>query len=306
MKTVKAYAPASSANVGPGFDVMGIAISGIGDMVEAWKTSGKKVRITEILGNAKIPKDPRENTAGVAAAEVLRRLDAEGGMEMRIFKGIPLASGMGGSAASAVAGAYAANLLYGGRLTKKELIEPCVMGEAKASGFHCDNVAPSLLGGITIVRSNDPIDVVSMGGMDMTMVVACPEFEMPTKKARSVLPENVPMKLFVRNMAMACSAVAAISRGDVRLLGRCMDDAIVEPVRGRLIPGYFDVKRAAMESGACGCAISGAGPSVLAVTDEQADAKKIGESMKEAFRKNGLGSTIHVSLIDGEGARAVQ
>ncbi len=305
MNYVKAFAPATSANVGPGFDVMGIALSGIGDVVEAKRIDERKVIITEIIGNSRIPTDPDENTAGIAASEVLKLVGATGGIEMRIRKGIPLASGMGGSAASAVAGGYAANVLYGEMLSKKELIYPCLLGEAKVSGFHCDNVAPSMLGGVTLIRSSSPVDVIKMGSVDMTMVIACPNFEMPTKQARSVLPENIPMKHFVRNMAMACSAVAAISKGDVRMLGKCMEDVVVEPVRGRLIPGYFDVKRSAMESGACGCAISGAGPSVLAITDDGEKAKPIGDSMKKAFERNGLKCTIHVSCIDNEGARLV-
>jgi homoserine kinase len=305
MNSVRVFSPATSANLGPGFDVMGLALKGIGDTIEARRIDEKKVRITEITGNDSIPKKASENTAGIAAMEVLKVVGAGGGVELRIRKGIPLASGLGGSAASAAAGGFAANMLYGEKLKKRDLILPCAMGEAKVSGFHCDNVAPSILGGITLVRPGNPPGVTELGSIDVTLIIAHPDFLMLTKQARQVLPKTVSMECFVRNMSMACSIVAAISKNDVRLLGSSMEDSIVEPVRGPLIPGYFDVKRAAMDSGACGCTISGSGPSVLAITDDKKSAERIGASMKKAFGKHNLQSTIHISGIDKEGTRAI-
>jgi homoserine kinase len=203
MNSVRVFAPASVVNLGPGFDVLGLALQGVGDTVKARKTEEAGVRITEINGNDEIPLEADKNTVGIAAMEVLKKIGAAGGIEFSVQKGIPLGSGMGGSGSSAVAGGYAANVLYGNKLSREELLLPCTMGEAAVSGFHCDNVGASLYGGIIMLRSTKPPEVISLGNMNFMVVVAHPDYVLLTKKARGILPKQVPLESFVHNMARA-------------------------------------------------------------------------------------------------------
>ncbi len=305
--SIKAFASATIGNIGPGFDVLGLAITGIGDYVEA-KKADSGVKITEITGiNKSLPLDADKNTAGIAAREVLKLLNINEGVELKIHKNLPSGSGLGSSAASAAAAAFAVNELFKGGLTKNDLILPATIAEEFVSGgFFADNTAPALLGGATLTRSCQPLDVIGLGAIDdLIVVVASPEFQLLTKTAREVLPKSVPMKDFISNMANACLIVAAFTNNDVRLLGRCVDDRIVEPARAPLIPGFYDVKKAALNAGAFGCSISGAGPSIFAVTDNLSAGKEIGKAMQEAFKRNNLNSNVYVSKVNKEGAKVV-
>jgi len=306
MEKIQVFASATVANVGPGFDVLGFALKNIGDVVEARKISKRGVKIIKILGDdSQLPMQVEENTVGIAALEVLKKLNPKEGVELKLEKRMPLSSGLGGSAASAVAGAYAVNLLFGNKLKKEELIEPCLKAEIKVSGCHADNIAPSLFGGFVLIRSYDPLHIVPLGSLDMHVIIAHPDYTITTKFARSVIPKKISLKKVVSNLGNLSTIIAAVFKNDVKLLGKGINDEIIEPARARLIPGFYEAKKAALSSGAYGCSISGAGPSVFAITDKKRKNKIIGKAMQEAFLKHGLESKIYVSKVNEEGVKQI-
>jgi len=307
MKMAKAFAPASIGNIGPGFDVLGMAITGLGDTVTAEKIRGTDVTIREIKGgDGTIPIEADRNTAGIAAREVLKLLKAKQGVELTILKNIP-GTGLGSSAASAVASAVAVNALFGNKLDREELIPACAEAERSISGgSFIDNVSASLFGGI-IVSHAALRQAFSIGSLpDLVVVVVTPYHSVLTKISRAVLPDKVPLSLVVSNMASVAMMVAAVARKDARGFGLAIQDAIVEPARAHLIPGFPDVKAAALKAGALGASISGAGASVFAVTDRKSHAKKIGLAMQKIFQQHGISSVVNVSRIDKHGARVLR
>ena len=309
---VKVFAPASIANLGPGFDALGVALEGLGDTIEARRLEGAErgVVIRDITGDAAgLPLDASTNCAGRAAEAVLKQLKGRaaketGGLELRIHKGLPPGSGLGSSAASAVGGAVAAHLLCGSPLGSNSLLEAALEGEMLASGArHADNLAPSLLGGFTIVKSHQPLEVVRLDAPSaIRFVVVLPAMEIRTRDARAVLPEMIPLKDAVSNWAHVGALVAAIARGDVPDIGRAMIDHVIEPIRAKLIPGFIDVKRAAFEAGAHGCSISGSGPAMFAVATPET-AERVALAMHAAFPRHGLGSRHFICAADNRGAR---
>ena len=306
---VKVFAPASIANLGPGFDSLGVALEGLGDTIEARRSETPGVRIIEMTGEKEhIPTDPAMNCAGRAAETVLKQLKGkaakEAGMDMKLHKGLPQGSGLGSSAASAVGGAVAAHLLFGSALGSNMLLEAALEGEVLASGGrHADNLAASLLGGFTIVRSHEPLDVIRLElPSAMRFVVVLPGMEIETRFARSVLPEMIPLKDAASNWANTAALVAAVAQGKLGDFGRAVVDRVVEPVRSRLIPGFAEVKRAALEAGAHGCSISGAGPALFAIVAPDA-AEKVALAMQAAFQRHGLPSRHFVCPPDNRGAR---
>lgn len=308
---VRVFAPGSIGNLGPGFDVLGVAVEGIGDVVEARVVATPGVRIARITGRdaENIPKEAEKNSAAIAAARVIETVRGPGsdfGLELAVEKRLPSGAGLGSSAASAVAGAYAANVCLGEPLKREELLLPSTRGEAAVSGgFFADNTAPSLFGGATLTRSSEPLDVIPLGTIPgLLFVIVTPNLQILTREARAVLPKMIPMESFVANMANACLIAAAFARGDAELLARCVDDAVVEPARAPLIPGFYAVKRAAQQAGALGCSISGAGSSVFAVALSRPEAERIGKAMQEAFRREGrLDSEMRISAICEKGAQ---
>jgi homoserine kinase len=307
MKKVLAFAPASIGNVGPGFDVLGMAITQLGDTVEAMKTKGRDVVITEITGSdGTIPTDPTRNTAGIAAQEVLKLLKAKQGVEIKLHKNIP-GTGLGSSAASAVAAGMAVNALFGNRLKKEELIIPCAEAERSVSGgYFIDNVAASLLGGV-IVSHPAQRQAFSIGTIpDLVIVVVTPEHKVLTKIARAVLPDKVQLDLVIANMACVATMVGAVARKDAKLFAQSVMDLIIEPARAHLIPGFADVKSAALKAGALGASISGAGSSVFALTDRKTYARSIGHAMQRIFMQHGIYSQVTIARMDPHGARLVR
>lgn len=304
---VSAFAPASVANLGLGFDVLGLALSGLGDTVTARLVPGDAVRMGRITGDAgALPVEAADNTAGIAAISTLRKAGLRVGVELDLDKGLPLGSGLGSSAASAAAAAFAVNLLVGSPLRKADLIGPCVDAEEAVSGRHADNVAPALLGGLVLVRSVDPLDVVRLpvpGGL--TLAVVTPTFELATRKARAVLPREIPLSSHVRNTANLAALVSAFYSDDLALLARCLPDAIVTPARAGLIPGCLDVIEAALEAGALASSISGSGPSMFAFCRSPHSARDVGAAMVAAFGRAGLAATAVVSAADCPGVRRV-
>jgi homoserine kinase len=310
---VTVFAPATVANLGPGFDTLGVAVDGLGDTVKARRRPAGEsgVTISKMTGDTDgIPLEPAKNCAGRAAEAVLRQLKGkagrQAGIDLEIHKGLPQGSGLGSSAASSVAGAVAAHLMFGSSLGSNALLEAALEGEALASGGrHADNLAPALHGGFTIVRDQARLEVIRLE-MPSTVrfVLILPRMEIETRYARSLLPEAIPLKDAVGNWANVAALVAAVARGNVGEMGRAMIDRVVEPVRGRLIPGFEDVKRAAVEAGASGCSISGAGPTLFALTTGDA-AEPVAEAMQRTFRSHGLECRRFICAPDNRGARQI-
>lgn len=318
---IKVFAPATVANVGPGFDILGFAVNQPGDTVEVRKSKIAGVRISDIRYTqkrdiGKLPTSSEKNTAGVAAKNVLKILQKRGvadkqtGVDIKLHKNMPLGSGLGSSGASAVAAAWAVNVLFGKPLRKDDsgLILSCIRAEATLSGFHADNVAPGMLGGFVLIRSYKPLDIIPLDApKNIVCVVVSPSYKVSTRKARAALPTHVPFKdIVVPHYANVAGVIAGILKNDLALLGRAIDDKIVEPARAHLIPGFLEVKQSALKEGALGCSISGAGPSVFAITDDEEKGQAIGRAMSKKFEKHGLTrSKVYVSHINREGARQI-
>lgn len=301
-----AFAPASSSNLAVGFDVLGHPLARHGDRVTAVRAARPGVTMGEVTGVAgPLPTDPAQNTAGLAVMRMLADHAPELGVTLSIDKGIPLGSGIGGSAASAVAAVVAANALLPAPLSTAELFPYALQGEGVASGaIHGDNVAPSLFGGLVLVRSLDPPDVVPLAAPpELRSVLVLPELSVNTRDARAVLPPEFPLKDVTHQCANLAGVLAGCFRGDLALIGRSLRDVLVEPHRARLIPGFHAVQAAAMEAGALGCSISGAGPSMFAwcVGDETAAA--VQAAMEAAFAQASIRAAGWVSPVDGPGAR---
>ena len=302
---ITAFAPASVANLGPGLDVLGLALATPGDRVTARRAEGTGVTIAKVTGDGGVLSlDPAKNTAGIAAAATLAKAGIETGVSLTLDKGMPIGSGLGSSAASAAAAAYAVNLLIGSPLRKIELVGPCLTAEAAVSGRHADNVAAALLGGLILVRSIDPLDLVRLPVPDgLVVAVVTPMMELSTRAARAALPKDVPLEALVRNTAHVAAFVSACYSGDLGLLGRSLTDAVATPARTPLIPGCADVIEAALDAGALGSSISGAGPSIFALCRSPRSAAEVAAAMVEAFGKNGLAAHAITSPADCPGAR---
>ena len=310
-KSVIVSVPGGIGNLGPGLDVLGCALTGARDEVIAEWSQTAGITIID-AGHPQLPTDPAKNTASIAAASVMRAAITRGmrmshpGIAITIKKGLPLSGGQGGSAASAVAGAVAANALIwpvGSGLTQNELLTCALEGEETVAGRHLDNIAPSLLGGIVLVRSLDPIEVVKIPApAGLRIVLATPAQQLTTTRARSVLPIEVPRSIVVHQLAQVAAIISACHSGDLALLGRSMDDRIAEPARTPLLPGFADAKISAIDAGALGVSISGAGPTAFALCDSEATASKIAQAMQSAYARAGLDCTVRICEIDTQGA----
>jgi homoserine kinase len=306
--SVTVFAPATIANLGPGFDVLGVAIDGLGDWVTVTPRTDNEVVIESVEGDGgRLSREATKNTAGIAALEALRLMNATKGVNLRLKKGLPLGSGLGSSGASAAAAAWAVNMLYGQPLGKEELLQAGLVAEASVSGWHADNVGPSLFGGFILIRAYEPLDILELPTPYNVVFALCtPEIELPTRAARAAVPEMVPIKQHIANNGNLAAMMAALFGGSVPLLGRAMQDVIIEPARAHLIPAFYEVKQAAMAAGALACSISGAGPTLFALSEDPARAALIAQAMQHAFREHAnLNSTTHVARIDPEGARVV-
>jgi homoserine kinase len=306
MSAVRAFAPGTVANLGPGLDILGLALEGAGDTVRAEHDAGGTLTIRS-SGHPEISTDPKANTAGIAAAEVRRRAGAEAvGIVLEVRKGLPLSGGQGGSAASAVAAAVATNALLGSPLSRGELLETCLAAEEAVAGRHGDNVAAALFGGLVLVRSLDPPDVVPLTfPEELLLVLAEPEQRLPTAEARARLPASLPRQVALAQAAHVGALVAALARSDFDLLRRAVEDRIAEPVRAPLLPGFSEAKRAALDAGACGCSISGSGPAAFAFAAGEDVARRIADAMVSGYRSRGVAARARVRRIDGRGARLV-
>lgn len=306
--SVKVYAPATIANLGSGFDVLGIAIDRPGDFVTAQRTREPRLRFSVRTKQLDIPFNAVENVAAHVASLMLEELKPPFGVDMVLHKNMPIGSGLGSSAASSVASVFAVNALLPRPLKKQELLRFAVEGERKASGSpHADNVAPSLLGGAVLVRSYTPLDVVRVPIKNILVwVVAHPHVVVRTEEARNILPKAVALQTAIHQWGNIAGLTVGLASGNAELVGKCVEDAIAEPVRGNLIPGFHDVKHAALKAGAYGCSISGSGPSMFAVASSPRSARTIASAMVRTFsRKAGVKCDVYISKVNMEGAREV-
>ncbi len=308
IREVTVFAPATVANVAVGFDILGFAVEGLGDTVTLTRVDTPGVRVIAIEPSLGIPIEPASNTATAGLLQLISDHGIQSGFEISIQKGIPLSSGMGGSAASAVAGLVALNTFLELPLSSMELLHYCVVGESVASGArHADNVAPGLLGGFQLVRSIDPIDVIPIPvPKNLYCALVHPGLKIETKTARGILQRTVSLKDYVLSTAELAALISACHRSDMALIGRSLKDHVIEPQRAAMITGFYGVKEAAMSAGALGCSISGAGPTVFAWTDGEAAAQKASAAMSEAFTKAGVRSQGMVSKVGVPGAKVVR
>ncbi|MBI3931960.1 MAG: homoserine kinase [Acidobacteria bacterium] len=304
MDAVRVYAPGTASNLGPGFDCLGVAFTGKGDLVTAQRVASPGVRVLAV-SDPLIPTDPARNTAAIAAAAALRRSGSPVGLELTVEKGLPLSGGMGGSAASAVAGAVAAAAVLEARLSMSDLLECALEAEAVVAGRHADNVAPSLLGGAVIVAGLDPPRVTPVRVHPaVALVLVTPDYRVETARARAVLPEAVARGEAVSQAAALARLVLGLERGDGDLIRESMVDRIAEPARRPLYPGYDEARAAAFEAGAFGVAVSGAGPTLIALA-HWGIAASVGQAMVEGYRRIGLAAVAHPAEVDTAGARVL-
>lgn len=303
-RRVRAFAPGSVGNIGPGLDIMGLALTGQGDTVEA--TWGKVATIVVVdSGHPDLPTDPEHNTAALAAREVLRHLKVnDAAIELRLIKGLPLSGGQGGSAASAVAGAVAANALLGAGLDRMTLLECALVAEAAVAGTHLDNILPSLVGGIVLVRDEAKRDFIQLPvPAALRVVLVQPRQQLRTREARSVLPEMVTRADALYQAAQVAAMTTAFATGDLSLLRGSVNDLIAEPARAALLPGFIAAKAAALAAGALGCSISGSGPTAFALADDDAHAAAIGAAMQTAYASAGVEAITRCERVSVQGAR---
>jgi homoserine kinase len=309
MESVTAFAPATVSNVACGFDVLGFALDSPGDEVTA-RFAGTGVSIDEIVGDGgRLPRDAARNTAGVAAQALLTRLGERRGVALTIRKGLPLSSGLGGSAASAVAAAVAVDGLLRAATPPDVLMACAFEGERVGAGSaHGDNIGPAVYGGFVLVRSANPPDVIRLPVPNgLTAVVVHPDLEIETAKARALLGDMVPLHDAIQQWANLGAFVDALHRGDFALIARSLQDTIAEPRRAPLVPGLAAIKKAAADAGALGSSLSGSGPSLFALCQDAAIARRVAAAMTDAVNRAIGGETqTYVSAISPRGARLLQ
>jgi homoserine kinase len=298
-----ALAPGGVGNIGPGLDVLGMAITGPGDRVIVQRAAQRGVTIAD-AGHPDIPREAQRNAAGIAALAVLELAGAtDTGITLTLEKRLPLSGGQGGSAASAVAGAVAVNRLLGRPLDANALFACAFKAESQLSGHHGDNLASALFGGVIIVRSLDPVDIIQLPAPPaLRVVLAYPAQRLNTADARRVLPSFIERNAALAQMANVAAMVAAFSSGDIALLGRALDDQIAEPARAVLLPGFVEAKAAALSAGALAGSISGAGPTSFYITDSDATAGKIARAVKASYLGMGIACDTRVARVAARGA----
>ncbi|SFR79002.1 homoserine kinase [Maribacter stanieri] len=301
---IKVFCPATVANVSCGFDVLGVALDSVGDEMVIRKVPQKGIKITKLTGQD-LPKETLNNVAGVAGNAFLLASDYDGGFEIEIDKKIKPGSGIGSSAASSAGAVWAMNHLLGNPFSKTELVKFAMEGERLASDVaHADNVAPALFGGFTLVRSYSPLDIISIPApTELYVTIIHPQIEIKTSDSRKILKTTISMETGIKQWGNVGGLVAGLFKEDYALIGRSLEDHIVEPIRSILIPGFDEVKKVSIEAGALGSGISGSGPSIFAFSKGKESALKVGNAMKSVYDKIGIAYEIHVSKINMEGVK---
>lgn len=305
MNSVKIKSPATVANLVCGFDVLGMCLHEPYDEMEVKLISEKKIIIQSTDGY-QLPTDPQQNTAGAPLIEMLKVVDEEIGFEVLIKKNIKPGSGLGSSAASATGVVIAANHLLGNRFDKNELVQFAMFGEKVASGVkHADNVAPGIFGGVTLIRCIFPLDIVSITPPPLFVTVVHPQIEVKTSDARQILRKEVLLKDAIKQWGNIAGLVAGLVKSDYDLIGRSLEDVIIEPVRSILIPGFDAIKKQCREAGILGGGISGSGPSLFMLSKDKATALAAENIMKEVYDRLGLDYHTYVTTINNEGCTVI-
>ena len=307
MKELKIFTPATIANISCGFDVLGLALDTVGDEMIIRKVAQKGIRIIKITGQ-KLPLETSKNVAGVAALALLAETKSECGFEIEIKKHIKPGSGIGSSAASSAGTVWAINELLGKPFNKVDLVRFAMEGERLATGVaHADNVAPALFGGITLVRSYQPLDVIGIHTpKELYATVIHPQIEVKTSDAREILKSKVPLKNAIKQWGNVGGLISGLYTEDYDLIGRSLEDYIIEPVRSILIPAFDEVKSQSLKAGALGCGISGSGPSIFALSKGKEAATDVAKAMKLVYDKVGIDYDIHVSKINNKGIKILE
>jgi homoserine kinase len=309
MKSAKAFAPATVANVSCGFDILGFAIDAMGDTVELVIKDEPGLSVVSIEGDeGRLPLEATKNTCAVAIQAMLDEMGVNPGIEIYLKKGLPLGSGMGSSAASAVAALVAANQLLGNPFEKKDLLPFAIAAEKVACGAgHADNVAPSLLGGFVLIRDYHPLDVIKLHVPDeLYCTLLHPHFELNTADSRSVLRDQVPMKVSTIQSGNVAGFIAGLYQEDYELISRSLKDVIAEPYRAVLIPGFYEIRETLKDAGALGMGISGSGPTLFALSKGAETSAKIASAAQKIYQTIGLEVDIYFSKINTQGAYVIQ
>ncbi|WP_304067993.1 homoserine kinase [Pedobacter glucosidilyticus] len=303
-KSIKVFAPATVANVVCGFDILGFAVNEPGDELIMELSDKPGVVITSIEGDGgKLPLDADRNTVAAGVKSILKQLGREDiGVKLQLKKKMPLGSGLGSSAASSVAGIFAINELLDKPLSKEELLPFAMEGEALACGHgHADNVAPALFGGFTLIKSYEPLEVIALPVPNLYCALLYPHVDVPTRDARQIIRSKVLLKDAVTQWGNIAGLISALYQGDYDLLGRCMKDVIVEPIRSMLIPEFYKMKEIAMHHGALGFGISGSGPTVFSLFRSPDDAQRVLLTLQQVLLDKGIASNIYLSEINKNG-----
>ena len=304
MKSIRIFCPATIANLSCGFDVLGLCLDTVGDEMIIHKSAEPGVRITKIEG-ANLPTNPEANVAGVAALALLHEWQTDFGFDIEIYKRIKAGSGIGSSAASAAGAVFGINELLARPFEKNELVKFAMKGEQLASGSaHADNVAPALLGGFTLVRGYNPLDVIRIESPDeLHAVVIHPQIELKTADSRAVLQPTVPLKKAIAQWGNVGGLVAGLYTSDYDLIGRCLHDEVAEPYRKALIPAFEEIKNVALQQGALGSGISGSGPSIFALCKGLSTAKAVASGISVVYDRIGLTYETHISTVNPNGIK---
>ena len=304
MKKVRVFAPASIANMGCGFDIIGLALDDVGDIIEIVQSEGDGLTITNKSG-VPLPADIEKNVITPVIRKFLEMIGQKAQIDVTVCEKIYPGSGIGSSAASSAAAAYGMNELYGCPLTEEEVVLCAMEGENLASGgYHADNAAPAVMGGIILIRGYEPLDVVkiSVPGNFYCSVVH-PHIVVTTKEAREILPKEVPLHNAIRQWGNVGGLVAGLFTSDIGLVGRSMQDVVAEPYRKQFIPGFDELRKKVLDAGALAMNISGSGPSVFALSDHKDKAEAAGRIMKEHFDSRGIGNEVYVVKVSNKGAK---
>jgi homoserine kinase len=308
MKSVKAFAPATVANVCCGFDILGFAVDAPGDEVKVTLRNDSEIKIKEIIGDeGKLPYEVEKNTASVAIISFLKKIESKQGVDIELVKNLPLGSGMGSSAASGVAALIAINHLMGNPLTRNQLVPHAMEAERIACGAaHADNVAPSLLGGFVLVRDYDPLDVIKIEAVEnLYCTLVHPHLELKTEDSRKVLRHSVTLKDAITQSGNIAGLMIGLLKPDYPLISRSLKDVIAEPMRSVFIPGFNNLRQIAMEAGALGFGISGSGPTVFALSQSETKAQQVAEAIQVEFLRHQLNTDPYVSKVNQEGAKVL-
>jgi homoserine kinase len=307
MREIKIFSPATVANISCGFDILGLCLDTVGDEMVVREVAEKGVKITHIIGQ-NLPFETKNNVAGVAALALLDNIETTVGFEIEIYKNIKPGSGIGSSAASAAGAVFAINELLGKPFSAEELILFAMQGEKLASGSaHADNVSPALLGGFTLVRSYEPLEVLKIDTpTELYVTIIHPQIELKTSVSRAVLKNQVPLNKMVKQMGNFGGLISGLYTSNYDLISRSLHDEIIEPNRSVLIPEFNQVKKSALKAGALGVGISGSGPSIFALCRGKGIATKVGRVMSEIYDKTHIEYDIHVSKINQQGVRVLE